>query len=260
MASKRPSPAMLVAIIALVSSFVGSGYAATQLARNSVGAKQLKRDAVRTAKVKNGSLSELDLSKAARAALAGAIGPQGPVGDRGPQGPIGDRGPTGDTGPAGAAGPAGEAGPAGPVGPDGPQGDPGPPGPAGEQGPRGPSDIVTSNTGCCPSFSTSGTVLDTLSLDSGNWMVFASVSIQHLGLPSETRGGRCSLTHPADSGEYIFDYRGAGSDQASHSAQLPVVASGATTVTLSCNASVESGARLLESQLTAIRTADLAFQ
>src|SRR4051812_48379568 len=60
---RRPSPAMIVALIALVVAMGGTGYAASQLPRNSVGAKQLKKNAVRSSKVKNRSLLASDFKQ-----------------------------------------------------------------------------------------------------------------------------------------------------------------------------------------------------
>lgn len=60
--SRRPSPAMLVAVIALVVAMVGTGYAASQLPKNSVGTKQIKKNAVTGAKVKNKSLTGKDIN------------------------------------------------------------------------------------------------------------------------------------------------------------------------------------------------------
>jgi hypothetical protein len=57
----RPSPALLVALIALFVALGGTGYAATQLAKNSVGTKQLKKNAVISSKVKNSSLTGSDI-------------------------------------------------------------------------------------------------------------------------------------------------------------------------------------------------------
>jgi hypothetical protein len=48
----RPTPALIVAIVALVFAMVGTGYAAFQLPAKSVGTKQLKANAITTAKVK----------------------------------------------------------------------------------------------------------------------------------------------------------------------------------------------------------------
>lgn len=67
----RPSPAMVVAFIALLFSLGGTSYAAIVLPANSVGAKQLKKSsvtnpkikagAVTSAKVKDGSLTGADI-------------------------------------------------------------------------------------------------------------------------------------------------------------------------------------------------------
>jgi hypothetical protein len=65
----RPSPAMIVAIIALVLSLGGTSYAAITLPRNSVGTTQIKKNAVIGSKVKNGSLSTADISSASLSKL-----------------------------------------------------------------------------------------------------------------------------------------------------------------------------------------------
>lgn len=65
----RPSPALIVAIIALIVSMGGTGYAAFTLPRNSVGNKQLKNGAVSAAKLKNGSVTA---AKVKRHSLTGA--------------------------------------------------------------------------------------------------------------------------------------------------------------------------------------------
>lgn len=166
----KPSPAMVVALLALFVALGGGAYAATNLPRNSVGTAQLRNQAVNvhklgfdsvgtrriqpgavnnsrlqhnavtTDKVRNGSLLAEDFAP-------GQL-PHGPQGPQGPEGPPGAQGPTGPQGPAGPAGPpggnGGTPGPPGPEGPQGPQGDqgipgpPGDPGPAGQDGPPGP--------------------------------------------------------------------------------------------------------------------------
>jgi hypothetical protein len=68
-----PSPALVVASLALFVALAGVGWAAVVLPANSVGSAQ----------VKNGSLLAADLAPAARRALAGRVGPQGPKGDPG---------------------------------------------------------------------------------------------------------------------------------------------------------------------------------
>ena len=39
----RPTPAMIVAVIALVAALGGTSYAAVSMAKNSVGTKQIRR-------------------------------------------------------------------------------------------------------------------------------------------------------------------------------------------------------------------------
>lgn len=89
----RPSPAMIVALLALFAALSGSAYAA--LGKNTVGTKQLKQKAVTTGKIANnavngakvapGSLSGEDINlaalgtvpsatNAAQAANAGTVG------------------------------------------------------------------------------------------------------------------------------------------------------------------------------------------
>jgi len=89
----RPSPSMVVACAALFVSLSGVGYAAIVLPANSVGTKQLKRNAVTSVKVKQYSLLRSDFKR-------GQI-PQGP---KGPQGPQGIPGAQGIQGPQGIPG------------------------------------------------------------------------------------------------------------------------------------------------------------
>ncbi len=53
---KTPSPAMVVATVALVIALGGAGYAAVSLPRNSVGTNQLKNFAVTPLKIKNNAI------------------------------------------------------------------------------------------------------------------------------------------------------------------------------------------------------------
>jgi hypothetical protein len=97
MRARKPSPAMLVALLALFVALGGISWAAVSLPRNSVGTKQLKknavtapkikRGAVTSAKVRNGSLRQADF--ASGTLLQGLQGPAGAKGDQGATGPVG---------------------------------------------------------------------------------------------------------------------------------------------------------------------------
>jgi hypothetical protein len=68
----RPSPAMIVAVLALVMASIGTGIAAFQLPRNSVGTKHIRKNAVKVneiaknavtgAKVRRGTLTGADIN------------------------------------------------------------------------------------------------------------------------------------------------------------------------------------------------------
>jgi hypothetical protein len=94
---RRPSPALVLATLALAVALGGTGYAATSLPANSVGPRQLQNNAVSSTKVKNGSLLKVDFKK-------GQI-PAGPKGSPGAPGAPGAQGPKGPTGAQGPAGP-----------------------------------------------------------------------------------------------------------------------------------------------------------
>jgi hypothetical protein len=92
---RRPSPALVVASVALLVTLGGTGYATVlQVPRASVGTPQLKNNAVTTGKlaanavtstkVRNGSLRRVDF-------VGGKLpaGPPGPTGPAGPAGPPG---------------------------------------------------------------------------------------------------------------------------------------------------------------------------
>src|SRR3954469_21418086 len=84
----RPSPAMVVALIALCVALGGGAYAAINLPKNSVGATQLKKGAVTPPKLAAKTLKQLK-------------GKTGPPGTPGTAGTPGTPGQTGLTGPAG---------------------------------------------------------------------------------------------------------------------------------------------------------------
>ena len=80
----RPSPALVIACLALTVALGGTGYAAITLPKNSVGTTQLKKNAVVSSKVKNRSLKAVDFA-------SGQLprGPQGAQGSAGAQGEAG---------------------------------------------------------------------------------------------------------------------------------------------------------------------------
>ncbi len=98
---------VMVTILAFVVLGGGAAVAAGQLGRNTVGTPQLKKNAVTSAKVKDGSLRPKDFAPgSAVSGPAGSAGPAGPKGDRGPEGPPGQEGRRGPEGPAGLRGPS----------------------------------------------------------------------------------------------------------------------------------------------------------
>jgi Collagen triple helix repeat (20 copies) len=85
---------VMVTVLAFVVLAGGTAFAATEmLPKNSVGTKQLAKEAVTPAK----------LSKASKAALTGPSGATGPAGSQGPKGDRGERGEKGDKGETGDA-------------------------------------------------------------------------------------------------------------------------------------------------------------
>jgi hypothetical protein len=98
-ARKRlPSPALIVACVALITALGGVSYAAVTLPKNSVGRSQLKTNAVVSTKVTDHSLLARDFKRGQLPA-----GPRGPKGDVGAPGPKGDKGDPGSPGQTGAS-------------------------------------------------------------------------------------------------------------------------------------------------------------
>jgi hypothetical protein len=90
---------MVVACAALLFAMTGAGYAAGMLGPNTVGTKQLKKNAVISSKVKNRSLLAVDFK-------AGQL-PRGAKGDKGDPGAPGAPGAPGQQGIQGIQGPIG---------------------------------------------------------------------------------------------------------------------------------------------------------
>jgi hypothetical protein len=83
--------ANVTAALALIVALGGTSYAAITLPKNSVGSKQIRKNAVSSSKVKDGSLLGRDFR-------AGQL-PAGPAGPAGIKGDKGDKGDTGAPGP-----------------------------------------------------------------------------------------------------------------------------------------------------------------
>ena len=92
----RPSPALIVSIVALVVACTGTAVAVKTM--------------ITSAQIQNGTIKLRDLSPAARKALLKDIGPTGPAG---PKGATGAKGAAGSKGAKGATGPTGATGAAG---------------------------------------------------------------------------------------------------------------------------------------------------
>ena len=146
--------ANVVACLALFVALGGASYAATRLPKNSVGTKQIKKNAVTSTKVRNGSLRAADFKP-------GQIPP-------GPQGQTGERGPRGERGPKGEQGPQGE---------QGLRGEQGLKGVEGEAGPRGPGDAYYTYD----STSAVDEKAAALPVPAGSYVVDASMSLSSEG-------------------------------------------------------------------------------
>jgi Collagen triple helix repeat (20 copies) len=97
---RLPSPATVLASIAVFAVLAGSATAATSL----INGKDIQKGTITGKQIKNKSLAIKDLSKAAVKKLRGATGP---AGERGAAGARGETGPRGEKGETGLRGPAG---------------------------------------------------------------------------------------------------------------------------------------------------------
>jgi hypothetical protein len=153
---RRPSPAMVVALLALFVALGGSSYAALALKKNSVSSKHIKNGQVKKADLAKNSV---DASKVANGRLlaedfaAGQLQP----------GPKGDPGATGATGPQGAQGATGATGGTGATGP------PGPPGPPGADGADAASLATQARCSGCPVTSGAANTFVQVPLSNAGW-------------------------------------------------------------------------------------------
>lgn len=113
--SRRPSPAMVVACLALGIALTGTSVAAVSaLAPNSVGTVQIRANAVTAAKIENANVTGAKIARNAvtgSKVLNGSLTAVDFVASSLPKGPAGPAGPAGATGATGPAGPAGAIGP-----------------------------------------------------------------------------------------------------------------------------------------------------
>jgi hypothetical protein len=117
------TPAMFVALLALVFAVTGGAFAASgQAGGGGAPAKGTASSA---------------LAESAKSTLAESAKSKGKTGPRGPRGATGAKGATGATGPTGPAGATGAKGENGAAGATGPQGAAGPEGKAGKEGKEG---------------------------------------------------------------------------------------------------------------------------
>lgn len=109
---RKPSPAMLVALLALLVALGGSSYAAVTFSKNSVTSKHIKNGQVKRADIANNAVTSAKVANATLLAddfKAGQL-PAGPAGPKGDTGPPGSQGPQGNTGPQGPQGDTGAPG------------------------------------------------------------------------------------------------------------------------------------------------------
>jgi hypothetical protein len=108
---RRPSPALIIAVIALIVALGGTAAAEPVI----TAAKKL----VTSRDIRDGTIKTKDLARATRRQLRGSAGPAGAKGDPGGTGPAGPGGPAGGQGPKGDKGDKGDTGDKGDAGEDG---------------------------------------------------------------------------------------------------------------------------------------------
>ncbi len=89
--------ANVISTLCLFMLLGGGAYAATQLPKNSVGAKQIKNGAITGKEIKQGTIDTSKLTPSTVASLKGQKGDLGSVGPQGPQGTDGAEGAEGVT-------------------------------------------------------------------------------------------------------------------------------------------------------------------
>jgi hypothetical protein len=256
--SKLTYANVMVSILAFCVFGGGTAFATMQVAGNSVGTKQLKKGAVTPGK----------LSSAAKDAMTGATGPEGPKGDSGAKGDAGPQGDPGIKGDPGAQGDPGVKGDPGVQGDPGVKGDPGvqgdpgvkgdpgvqgDPGVKGEQGETGPSDVYSAGLtlkAINPGFGYQTVV--SVALPAGNYLVSATQT-------AESEGGQSTVECAIFSGSTsvaTFYARVPNLLSGTVAGQATITLSTATTVSEQCG-STEHVMDLFGPVLTAIKVGAL---
>ena len=182
---RRIRYADVMSTIAAFLALSGVAYAAVKLPANSVGERQIKRGAVRSGEVKNGTLGLKDFQAGVLPKPeSGADGSNGSDGSNGADGSDGSNGADGADGSQGAPGPPGPPGPEGPAGPQGLQGLMGPEGP---EGPAGTARAYAAVDTTCPSgicsISRDKNINSVTRMATGNYCV-AAAGISSEGFPA----------------------------------------------------------------------------
>jgi Collagen triple helix repeat (20 copies) len=244
--SKLTYANVMVSILAFCVFGGGTAFATMQVAGNSVGTKQLKKGAVTPGK----------LSSAAKDAMTGATGPEGPKGDSGAKGDAGPQGDPGIKGDPGAQGDPGVKGDPGAQGDPGVKGDPGvqgDPGVKGEQGETGPSDVYSAALtlkAITPGFGYQTVV--SVALPAGNYLVSATQT-------AESEGGQSTVECAIFSGSTsvaTFYARVPNLLSGTVAGEATITLSAATTVSEQCG-STEHVMNLSGPVLTAIKVGTL---
>jgi hypothetical protein len=220
---RRPSPALLVAFVALFVALGGGG--ALAASKLIIHTDNIANGAVTNHKLAAGSIGLGKLNTHVRSALSkvggrgivGQQGPQGAQGAQGPQGPqgatgaigatgaqgakgdngaTGTQGPKGDTGAAGNTGAAGATGAQGPKGDTGATGNTGAQGPQGQQGPAGQNGTNGSNPATAVVQSgDAGWTINGSSTGCSAKLTAGSLQLNGSGTDSSTVQGGCGIIH-----------------------------------------------------------------
>jgi hypothetical protein len=201
----RLSYANIMSTVAVFAALGGGAYAATALPKNSVGPSQIKKNAVTSVKVKDGSLTKRDFK-------LGQL-PAGAKGDTGPQGPQGAQGSQGEKGE---------------------KGDQGLQGIQGVQGERGPSDGYSSANNA--STSVGAGAEDTLAVPAGAYVVTATADVEN-GSTGAAGTVTCTLKtdiFPIDTSKVEMVADGAGPDHGTIALSAATSAGSPVNLTVDC--------------------------